>query len=165
MHSHAQGADRIARQHRSWADVVADVPEFAEHVRHILVGRRHHTLATLRKDGSPRVSGIELSFVDGELTLGMMPGSRKLLDVRRDARVAIHGISEDPPLDNHSAWPGDVKIAGRLVNIQTEQDPANPADGFRVEISELAWTRVGTTADHLVIESWRPEMGFQSRRR
>jgi hypothetical protein len=32
--------------------------------------RRHKTLATLRQDGSPRISGIELEFVDGDVVMG-----------------------------------------------------------------------------------------------
>ena len=56
-----------------WAEVVASPPEFADSVRRIFDSRRHKTLATLRRDGSPRVSGIELSFVEGDVVMGMMP--------------------------------------------------------------------------------------------
>jgi hypothetical protein len=43
------------------------------------------TLATLRRDGSPRISGTEVEFTDGQVWLGMMPGSLKALDLRRRA--------------------------------------------------------------------------------
>lgn len=167
MHVNAEQTNSLSgrARGRSWADVVADVPEFAQAVQRILEGRRHHTLATLRKDGSPRVSGIELTFVDGELTLGMMPGSLKLLDVNRNPRIAIHGLSEDPPQEDPSGWAGDVKIAGRLVQTRITEDGTPPSHDFRVEISEVAWTRVGTPADHLVIESWHHDAGFRTRQR
>ncbi len=42
-------------------------PEFAERVRRLFDAGRHKTIATLRADGSPRISGIECEFTDGEL--------------------------------------------------------------------------------------------------
>ncbi len=45
-------------------------------------------MATLRSDNSPRTSANEVTFTNTDITLGMMPGSVKLLDVRRDPRVA-----------------------------------------------------------------------------
>ena len=56
----------------SWNDVSVVAPGFAVAVRVILDANKHKTLATLRKDGSPRISGIEVDFVDGELWLGAM---------------------------------------------------------------------------------------------
>jgi Pyridoxamine 5'-phosphate oxidase len=44
----------------SWNDVVAAKPEFADHVRRTFAVRKHATLATLRRDGSPRISGTEV---------------------------------------------------------------------------------------------------------
>lgn len=60
--------------------------------------RKHATLATLRRDGSPRISGTEVVFDDeaGEIYLGMMPGSVKALDLRRDPRLALHSPTVDP---------------------------------------------------------------------
>ena len=42
---------------------------------------RDLTLATLRRDGSPRISGTEAHIVDGQIVLGMMPGSMKARDL------------------------------------------------------------------------------------
>jgi hypothetical protein len=39
---------------------VRDAPEFAERVRRLFDARKHKTIATLRSDGAPRISGIEL---------------------------------------------------------------------------------------------------------
>ena len=74
----------------SWRQFETDAPDFAQRVRQRFEAGKHKTLATTRRDGSPRISGTELQFADGEVTLGMMSGSMKLLDVRRDARVAVH---------------------------------------------------------------------------
>src|SRR5258708_12486320 len=80
-------------------------------------------MATLRRDGSPRISGTEIEFADGQLGIGSMPGAVKALDLRRDPRVAIHGPTEDPPELNSAGWKGEAKIAGTA----TEVDSATPA--------------------------------------
>jgi hypothetical protein len=68
----------------TWKDVEEAVPEFAERVRKIFDAHKHKTIATLRANGAPRISGIEAEFVDGELTFGSMTGARKGADLHRD---------------------------------------------------------------------------------
>ncbi|HVA92499.1 MAG TPA: pyridoxamine 5'-phosphate oxidase [Chloroflexota bacterium] len=149
----------------SWEEVTAAAPEFADRVRRIFVAHRTSTLATLRQDGSPRISGIDPEFVDGEVVLGMMPGSLKLRDIQRDDRIALHSAPEDPPKDDPSAWPGDAKIAGRMVEMPNVEHPGERANLFRVAITEVVLTRVGSPADHLVIESWHEGRGLERRER
>ena len=156
----------------SWNEVEAAAPELAARARAAFDAHKHKVLATLRRDGSPRLSGIEAGFVDGELLLGMMAGSRKALDLRRDPRLALHSASVDPP-DDPTTWPGDAKLAGRAVEVD---DPARlaqlagaeQAEGahlFRVDVTELVHTRVGDPADHLVIDVWREGEGLRRLRR
>jgi hypothetical protein len=123
------------------------------------------TIATLRKDGSPRISASELEFTDGEVTLGMMGGSMKLLDVRRDPRIAVHSPTIEPPTADAAGWPGDAKLAGIAVQIDPPADNAHQSAGFRLDITEVVLTYVGVPADHLVIESWHPGRGHQRRTR
>ena len=156
----------------SWSEVEAAAPELAARVRATMGAHKHKVLATLRRDGSPRVSGIEAELTDGELWLGMMAGSRKAMDLRRDPRLALHSASEDPPADDPSAWAGDAKMAGRAVEVD---DPAllerlgagegGGAHLFRVDLTEVVHTRVGEPADHLVIEVWREGTGLRRLRR
>jgi hypothetical protein len=49
----------------SWSEIVAAEPAFAAHVRRTFAARRHATVATLRRDGSPRISGSEVSTQGG----------------------------------------------------------------------------------------------------
>ena len=79
----------------SWDEVEAAAPELAGRARAAFDAHKHKLLATLRRDGSPRISGIEATFADGELWLGMMPGSRKALDLRRDPRLPV--LAADKP--------------------------------------------------------------------
>jgi Pyridoxamine 5'-phosphate oxidase len=159
----------------TWSQLAGSEPAFAKAVQAIFDAHKHKTLATLRKDGSPRISGIEATFADGELWLGMMPDSRKALDLRRDPRLALHSASVDPPEGDPSSWPGDAKLAGRAVELDDEAErdawlrahgaPPGPGHVFRVDIAEVTLTRVGDPADHLVIEFWRDGEGLRSVKR
>ncbi len=148
----------------NWASVAAAEPEFADRVRRVFDAHRHKVLATLRRDGSPRVSGIELEFADGELLMGMMPGSMKAQDLGRDPRLALHAASEDPSQDDPSSWLGDARIAGRAVEVVGTTDD-EPAHRFKVDITEVVLIRVGRPADHLVIESWHEGRGLERKQR
>jgi Pyridoxamine 5'-phosphate oxidase len=158
----------------SWKEFEVEAPELAGRVRAAFDAHRHKLLATLRRDGSPRISGIEATFADGELWLGMMPGSRKALDLRRDPRLALHSASLDPPEDDPAGWPGDAKLAGRAVEVSDPALKQRLAGGggqpdeshlFRVEVAEAVHTRVGDPTDHLVIELWRPGRGVRRMQR
>jgi len=155
----------------SWKEVCAAEPLLARMAQKIFDAHRHKTLATLRRDGSPRISGIEATFADGELWLGMMPRSLKARDLQRDPRLALHSASVDPPETpgGPGDWTGDAKLAGRAVEITDPEALASFADGsptadfhlFKVDIGELVIIRVGEPADHLMIEVWRPETGLR----
>jgi hypothetical protein len=143
----------------SWQAFEAEEPEFAERVRERFTARKHGTLATLRKDGSPRISGTEVQFRDGELWLGSMPGARKALDLRRDPRLALHSPSEDPPEGDPAAWPGEAKLAGRAYEVAGAADDGSHR--FRIDITEVVFTRLDQPAEHLVVEAWHPGRGLQ----
>jgi hypothetical protein len=146
-----------------WQEFVSADPDLADHVRRCFAIRKHATLATLRRDGSPRISGTEVEFdEDGEIYLGMMAGSLKALDLRRDPRLALHCPTEDAPDSDPASWLGDAKIAGCGVEV-----PA-PAGGdgshrFRIDVTEVVVTTV--EGDSLVIRSWHPGRGVERRAR
>src|ERR1051326_5396627 len=99
----------------SWQAIEQAEPEFAGRVRRLFDAGRHKTMATLRADGSPRISGIECEFSDGDLRFGSMTGARKGTDLKRDARFALHGPTFHPEEGKESDWPGEAKVAGRAV--------------------------------------------------
>ena len=141
-----------------WRDLVTAEPEFAGRVQRLFDAGRHKTIATLRADGSPRISGTECEFADGELRFGSMPGARKAADLRRDPRFALHGPTFHPEEGNESAWPGEAKIAGRAVLVEPAEDGG--ADMFTADIAEAVITGLNADATRLVIESWTPEGGL-----
>ena len=101
----------------TWSEFETAAPEVAKLVEVSLARGRHKTMATLRRDGGPRISGVEVQLLAGEMWLGSMPGSRKVEDLRRDARVAIHSPSPDPSPDDPTDWVGDAKVTGRAVEV------------------------------------------------
>ena len=141
----------------SWAEFETASPEFAARVRTLLASRKHLTMATLRRDGSPRVSGTEIEFAGGQLRIGSMPGAVKAVDLRRDPRVAIHGPTSDPPEGNPTAWRGEAKIAGTA----TEVESGSSAHQFLIDIQEAVITRLNEAGNRLVVESWNPARGYR----
>ena len=144
----------------AWHDVERAEPEFAQRVRELLDAHRHKTIATLRADGSPRISGIEAAFEDGELTFGSMPDARKGADLLRDPRFALHSATVDPVEGSEATWPGEVKVSGRAI-------PAGPVtagpdgDRFRADIADVVHTHLDEAATMLVVEWWTPTHGLR----
>jgi hypothetical protein len=156
---------RYPRGMTSWGAFAAAEPEFAARVRTLFEAGRHKTIATLRADGSPRVSGIECEFVDGELRFGSMPAARKIADLLRDPRFALHGPTFHPVEGKEAEWPGEAKIAGRAVHtgaIRTD-DAADQPEGeqFVADITEVAITGLNPEATMLVVEFWTPTAGLR----
>jgi hypothetical protein len=161
-----------------WEDVERAEPDFAARVRRLLDAHKHKTMATLRRDGSPRISGTETTFSGGDLWIGSMPGAVKARDLQRDPRVALHGASVDADESDPASWPGDAKLAGRAVEVTEPADRAafwrdQPGPGppgvdeshlFRIEPAEVVLTRV-EPAEGLVIESWHEGRGYRRRTR
>jgi hypothetical protein len=154
----------------SWAEVEREAPELAARARGYLDAFKHKTLATIRRDGSPRISGSEADLRDGELWIGSMWRARKALDLRRDPRFALHSGSPDPD----AGWTGDAKLAGRMEEITDPEriaaingpgSPPGESHLFRADIDELVVVRLGDPADHLLIESWHAGRGVSTLRR
>jgi hypothetical protein len=151
----------------SFADVEQEEPEFAARVRAAFDAHRHKILATLRADGSPRVSGIEASFTGGELWLAGMPQSVKFNDLRRDPRMALHSGSDEP-----DSFAADAKVSGRAIELTDPAEraefaganevpaEAQPFELFRVDLEQVVLTALTDAKDALVISSWRPGRGL-----
>ena len=136
-------------------------PEFAARVQTLFEAGRHKTIATLRSDGSPRISGIECEFKDGDLRFGSMNGARKGADLKRDPHFALHGPTFHPEEGKENQWPGEAKIAGRAVTVTTDEaDEQADGETFIADITEVVITGLNAEATRLVVESWTPERGL-----
>ena len=146
----------------AWHDVEQAAPELAASVRALFDAHKHKTIATLRADGAPRISGIEAVFQDGELTFGSMPHARKGADLHRDPRFALHSATSDPPDDDSSAWAGEAKIAGRAYFAEALDGSDEPeGELFRADVHEVVVTALNAEGTALVVESWHPGRGLR----
>jgi hypothetical protein len=143
----------------AWRDFENAEPEFAKRVRKLFDEHRHKTIATVRVDGSPRISGIELTFEDGELVFGSMANARKGADLARDPRLAVHSATIDPVEGAEAKWPGEAKISGRAIPAKPSEE--SDGDRFQVELTEVVHTHLNEAATLLVIEWWTLASGLQ----
>ncbi len=154
----------------AWTDIETAAPDLARRVQQRFDATLHKTLATLRRDGSPRISGTEVVFAAGGVWLGSMPGARKARDLQRDGRCALHSAPVDEELVD-----GDAKLAGvatevtdlaLLRQVWPEWEEHHAPEGshaFRIDVTEVVLTTVRD--DQLVIESWTPAVGLREDRR
>ena len=154
----------------SWSEFAAAAPELAERVKTAFDAHKHKTMATLRRDGAPRISGTETTFRDGQLYIGSMWQALKARDLQRDPRYALHSATFDPD-DN---WPGEAKVAGTATEIldeamvkETNGEPAanGPSHLFRLDLTEVSHVCVNDEKTHLIIELWTEAGGLRQIKR
>ncbi|EME19905.1 pyridoxamine 5'-phosphate oxidase family protein [Rhodococcus triatomae] len=146
----------------TWQQFTDEASELAAAVAARLTAHKHHVIATLRADGSPRVSGTEVETFLGLLVLGSMPNARKVLDLRRDPRYALHSNPGHHTMDG-----GDAKISGharelvgkekRAIRDCYPEDPGGDAQYFELGIESVVLTTVSD--DRLHVDLWRPGAG------
>lgn len=146
----------------TWKQFEDEAPELARVVRAQLTATKHHVLATLRADGSPRVSGTEVDVDGDHLALSSMPEARKAHDLQRDPRYALH----NNPGDGTMTLP-DVKISGRAVEVTGPEFeayraaragdlPPGPFHLFRLGIDDVVLAGVNDARTGMEITLWRP---------
>jgi nitroimidazol reductase NimA-like FMN-containing flavoprotein (pyridoxamine 5'-phosphate oxidase superfamily) len=147
----------------NWQEVTDQAPEIAALAQARIEATGLGLVATLRRDGSPRISGVEPWFSGGDLWLGMMPRSLKARDLQRDPRLSLHNATVDKEVHE-----GDVKVTGQAVEVVDEAaktavredfmartgfDPGADFHLFRVDVLEVATIMPG--GEYLEIQSWR----------
>ena len=147
-----------------WSTFESAAPDLAAAVLARFQITKHHVLATLRKDGAPRVSGTEVPLVDGDLYLGSMPGALKARDLQRDPRFALHSNPGDGSMDG-----GDAKVSGIAVEIVDQDEmarfaelvgaPPGPLHLFRLSFDLVVLSEVDEERQVMTITSWRPGRG------
>jgi hypothetical protein len=141
----------------SWSEFEAEAPELAARVRERLEAHTHQTIATLRRDGSPRISGTESQFEDGELWIGSMLNALKARDLQRDPRFALHSGSDDP-----ETWAGDAKVAGIAEEVPSSDGKSHR---FRLDLREVSTVGLDEARKFLVIDVWTPGGGVRTIKR
>lgn len=160
----------------SWSEIEAVAPELAGAIRGRIEGHLHHVLGTLTANGSPRLSGTEARFHDGQLWLGCMPASLKAKDLTRDPRFALHSAPTDVEMAD-----GDAKLSGTVTEVtdlqsitsfmraighgdsipEGETIAPDSARAFICDVEAATLTRVA--GDHLEVATWTASAGLVTR--
>ncbi|MYC85953.1 MAG: pyridoxamine 5'-phosphate oxidase family protein [Acidimicrobiia bacterium] len=153
----------------AWSDFQRADSGLASAVQERFESHRHAVMATLRRDGAPRLSGMETPIRDGHLWLAMDTASRKTDDLRRDPRFSIHSAPDGEELSS-----GDARVEGRAVPAPDPDialfieghrfpidDPSTMAL-FTADISRVVLARVEDRS--LVVSAWTPEAGLTETR-
>jgi hypothetical protein len=128
-------------------------------------------VATIRGDGTPRISPVEPFLMDGVLWLSMLWQSRKAADLLRDPRVLVHSV-----ITSRDGGEGEFKIRG---TARAEDDPElcrryaaavgaslgwSPEPGrfhlFAVAIGELTFIRYDDATGDQYVVRWPPPREF-----
>ena len=152
----------------TWTEVAQEAAELVALVEGVFAARRMKTLATLRRDGSPRLSEISGAAVrHGELWLGLIP-SLKVGDLDRDPRCSVHCGS---PTD---AWAASVRVSGRAVRAMqgdaerlglARSDEEERLPLFRLDVSEVVVTRPDPESELILVEWWNSQRGTGTAKR
>jgi hypothetical protein len=157
-----------------WRDLEARQPRLAQLGVERLLEPGVVLIATLRHDGSPRVSAVEPFLLDGELLLSMLWGSQKAHDLQRDQRVLVHSI-----VTSRSGSLGEYKVRGRAVphddaSLQRRYSEAvseklgwRPVPGrfhlFSVDISDVTFIRYEDATGDQYVTQWPAGQEFVRR--
>ncbi len=144
-----------------WGEFEAEQPDLAARVRRAFELGRHKTIATIRPDGSPRISGIESEFRGDDLMFGSMPGSKKSADLVRDPRFALHSPPLPPAHGEEATWPGEAKLAGLAMPLPPEAAYGPGGDYFLADLTEVVYTGLNDTGTLLAVEWWAPGQGVR----
>jgi hypothetical protein len=146
----------------SWEQFTREAPDLAGRVHARFTANVHHVLATVRPDGAPRLSGIEVHFHAADVWLGSMPNSAKGGDLARDPRFALHSAPLEKDLAN-----GDATLTGAVeqvddlavwqaITAHLEGPPPEQLQGDLYRLDLDAVSLVHVKAGRLVTEKWRP---------
>lgn len=150
----------------TWAEFEAAEPEMAALARTLLSNQESQIgyLATVRKDGGPRVHPVCPVIAGSNIYLAISAHSRKLADLRRDGRYMLHAMpgKDDAEfslrgratLANDTATHAGVERAATSVGLNFNAGEVI----FRLEIEAAAtahWVNVGQPGTYAVRRRWR----------
>jgi hypothetical protein len=148
-----------------WQEFERQQPKLAGTGARKLAGPGVVLVATIRRDGSPRISPVEPLLWEGDLWLSMGLGSRKAADLRRDARILVHSI-----VTHRNGVDGEYKLRGTAVeesDVETQiryaQEVAarlgwRPEPGkfhlFRLDLTDIAFIRWDDKTNDQYVTRW-----------
>jgi pyridoxamine 5'-phosphate oxidase-like protein len=108
-------ADRKVREGltvTSWSAFASDAPELARTVQDVLKRHGFMFAGTIRRDGSPRISPVEVHISDGRLFVVVIPRTAKAHDLDRDPRIVLQS-----PIASAGSPGLEVKLRARAGDV------------------------------------------------
>jgi hypothetical protein len=157
-----------------WSDIELAQPRLADVGRVRLIEPGVVLVATLRQDGTARISPVEPLIMDGDLWLSMLWQSAKAGDLLRDPRILVHGI-----VMSRDGGDGEFKVRGtaraeddsavqrRYADTVTATLGWNPQPGrfhlFAVDIAQVSFLRYDDATGDQFVTMWPPSREFVRR--
>lgn len=148
-----------------WTDLQTQQPRLGAVAHDRLIGPGVVLVATIRRDGTARLSPVEPFVLDGDLWLSMLHGSLKAADLHRDRRVLVHSIVTGP-----SGEDGELKLRGtaraaddrdsqqRYADAVSAALPWSPEVGrfhlFSVDIEDVTFVRYDNATGDQFLTRW-----------
>jgi hypothetical protein len=114
-----------------WSDIEHTQPRLARLAQERLIDPGVVLAATVRRDGTPRVSAVEPFVLAGELWLSMLWQSAKARDLMRDPRILVHSV-----ITSRDGAGGEFKVRGAA---RAEDDPATQRRYADAVAASLGW--------------------------
>jgi hypothetical protein len=149
----------------TYAEFESAAPSVAAPIRERLQAAGLTMLATIRKDGSPRISPVEVQFIDGHLYFGSMPGAQKANDLARDPRCSlITPLADKQDLGGEGKLFADARLvndqaeAERVLRSSAEENGMDPdallgSPTYEILVNAAAWQWV--EGDAFTTRSWK----------
>jgi hypothetical protein len=155
----------------TWSELEAAAPEIVRLGKERFDAAGVALLATLRKDGWPRISPVEPYLVEGHLLFGSLVWSAKTMDLSRDARCTLHSAVSSP-----ESGEGEFKLYGRAGAAGGDLRDAcqdgwwqtmarEVAAVFALAVEHAAFTSWDAERGEVVFRTWSPGNGYQETRR
>jgi len=157
-----------------WADFELQEPNLAALGRRMLGGPGVVLVATIRSDGSPRLSPVEPLFWESDLWLSLGWRTRKAADLERDARILVHSI-----VTGRDGAAGEYKVRGQAVpeeDLEVQDTYAKvvkrelgwePEPGrfhlVRVDIADVTFIRWDSATNDQYVSRWPERIEFVRR--
>ena len=150
----------------TWGEFAGARPEMARVLRDILDWIPIAYIATVRKDGSPRVHPFCPVFANGGMYIAINETSPKRWDLKNDGRFAMHALPGKP---DGTRGDGEFYATGqaRLAADDATRDMVSQAAGHTIHagdwLFELGleyvmtayWENVGRPGTYAVRQEWR----------
>jgi nitroimidazol reductase NimA-like FMN-containing flavoprotein (pyridoxamine 5'-phosphate oxidase superfamily) len=131
-----------------WSDLAAAKPEVAAAGERLLRSFTVGYLATLRREGAPRIHPVTVTLHAGALYVSTIATSRKTADLARDPRYALHSFPRFPDAAGWNDEEFAVTGRARLVTDRAERGAVVAVHNDTVGEEDPFWELMIESAFH-----------------